>query len=89
LRAGRGSQRASVGTTHGIHILAIVILLLVVREVYLTITVGKIQHEPVWYPLAALTELIAVCFFSVPGLVPQKGEQDDYINNKTDETLMT
>ena len=54
------------------HVLGLIIVLLLTRQIYLTITVTKIQDEGVWYPLAALTELIAVCLFSVPGLVPNK-----------------
>jgi len=68
------SQRASVGTTYGINFLGSIIGLLLAREIFLTITVGKIVDEGAWYPLAALTELIAVFFFAVPGLVPDKRE---------------
>jgi hypothetical protein len=67
-----GSQRASVGSSHGIHVLFVIIVLLLIREIYLTITVGKTLKEAEWYPLAALTELLAVFLFSVPGLVPNK-----------------
>ena len=54
------------------HVLALIIIFLLVRQIYLTITVGKQQSEGVWYPLAALTELIAVFLFITPGLVPDK-----------------
>lgn len=54
------------------HVLAVIISLLLMREIYLTITVGKKQIEAEWYPLAALTEIIAVFLFNVPGLVPDK-----------------
>lgn len=70
----RGSHRASVGTTHGMHVLGLIIVLLLIREIYLTITVGKMVSEAEWYPLAALTELLAVFLFSVPGLVPDKSD---------------
>jgi hypothetical protein len=85
LHADHGSQRASVGTKHGIHVLGVIIALLLIREIYLTITVGKIPDEAVWYPLAALTELIAVFLFSIPGLVPEQREvvetQNQYAKN--------
>jgi hypothetical protein len=89
-----GSQRASVGTTHGMHVLGLIIALLLVREIYLTITVGKIPNEAVWYPLAALTEIIAVFLFSVPGLVPDKhdmiaSQQGQYVNKDPEATAMT
>lgn len=69
-----GPERGSFGTSHGMHILALIIILLLIREIYLTITVGKKQSEGVWYPLAALTELIAVFLFATPGLVPDKSD---------------
>jgi len=69
-------RRGSVppGAAHGGYILCLVVILLLVREIYLTATIGNIsrQNEPVWYPLAALPELIAVFLFAVPGLVPEK-----------------
>jgi hypothetical protein len=64
---------------------------LLIREIYLTITVGKIVHEAAWYPLAALTELIAVFLFAVPGLVPDKREMKEaqgQLDKDTDATPM-
>jgi len=65
------------GATYGMYILCFIVLLLLVREIYLTITtitdIGH-QNEPAWYPLAALPELISVMLFAVPGLVPEKRE---------------
>jgi hypothetical protein len=52
--------------------LGLVVALLLVREIFLTVTVGKVPSEGVWYPLAALTELLVVFLFGVPGLVPDK-----------------
>lgn len=54
------------------HVLAVIIILLLIREIYLTITVGKKQIEAEWYPLAALTEVLVVFLYNVPGLVPDK-----------------
>jgi len=84
--SGYHSQGASIGSKNGLHILAFVIILLLVREVYLTITVGKKQVEAVWYPLAALTELIAVLSFAIPGLVPEKRDMVARRMGKGEET---
>ena len=54
--------------------LSIIVILLLIREVYLTVTINKTQSEDSWYPLSALPELIAVCLFAVPNLVPDKRE---------------
>ena len=85
---GHGSQRASVGSKLGMHILGLIIALLLARQIYLTITVGKIQDEGVWYPLAALTELIAVFLFSAPGLVPDKKDLIETHDKDPDSTSM-
>lgn len=54
--------------------LCIIVILLLIREIYLTATINKIQSEGSWYPLAALPELLAVFLFAVPNLVPDKRE---------------
>jgi len=63
-----------MGETSGAYILCILVILLLIREIYLTATIGNIGHqkETVWYPLAAVPELICVCLFAIPGLVPEK-----------------
>ncbi|KAF9644902.1 hypothetical protein BDM02DRAFT_3149699 [Thelephora ganbajun] len=71
----RGSlQGTSFGTTYGMYILCLIVIFLLIREIYLTATISSIsrQNEAVWYPLAALPELLAVFLFAVPGLVPEK-----------------
>ena len=67
-------QGASIGEKSGAWVLCLLVTLLLIREVYLTATIGSIsrQKEASWYPLAALPELLAVGLFAVPGLVPQK-----------------
>ena len=78
---------------HGMRFLLLIVAFLLVREIYLTITVGKIPDEAVWYPLAALTELIAVFLFSVPGLVPEKKDmvatQNRSDNKNPEGTMLT
>lgn len=57
------------------YILCLIVIFLLIREIYLTIsTLNNVSHqdEAVWYPLAALPELLAVFLFAVPGLVPDK-----------------
>lgn len=72
----RGSFRGTAfGETHGMYILCFIVILLLIREIYVTITTfNNIGHqtEATWYPLSALPELITVMVFAVPGLVPEK-----------------
>jgi hypothetical protein len=42
--------------------------------IYSVITVGEIQKEQTWYPLAALPEFLSVCVFATPGLVLSNAE---------------
>ena len=93
MQVDHGSQRASVGTKHGMHVLGLIIGFLLIREIYLVIIVGKIPNEAVWYPLAALTELLAVSLYIVPGLVPDKramvaGSTNDQYDKAPDSTPM-
>jgi len=78
----RGSlQRTSFGATYGMYILCLIVIFLLIREIYLTIsTLNNVSHqdEAVWYPLAALPELLAVFLFAVPGLVPDKRDLVTY-----------
>ncbi|KZT23402.1 hypothetical protein NEOLEDRAFT_1170735 [Neolentinus lepideus HHB14362 ss-1] len=70
------------GARHGIYILVVISLLLLVREVFYAATTAstnashqaKANNETYFYPLAALTEFLAVVMFAVPGLVPSKAE---------------
>jgi len=72
----RGSlPRTSFGSTYGMYILCLIVIFLLIREIYLTITTFQNishQNEAAWYPLSALPELLAVLLFAVPGLVPDK-----------------
>ncbi|KAH7889547.1 hypothetical protein F5I97DRAFT_1924083 [Phlebopus sp. FC_14] len=72
----RGSNRG-IGSTYGIYILLIISLLLVAREAFFTATANNTTEqskEGIWYPLSALTELLAVTLFATPGLVPARSE---------------
>jgi hypothetical protein len=78
--ASYGTHKVSngaFGATHGIHILCLISLLLLGREAFFVATandLAKQNDENWWYPLAALTELVAVVMFSAPGLVPSRDE---------------
>jgi len=85
----RGSfQNTSFGATYGMYILCLIVIMLLIREIFLTATINNIshQHESVWYPLAALPELLAVLLFAVPGLVPQKKDLVAYSREKNPES---
>jgi len=61
---------------YGLHLLLVIANILLVREVFLLATTNKDEQfkEHLWYPFAAGTELAAIVFFLVPGIVPQKAE---------------
>jgi hypothetical protein len=62
---------------HGTKILGLICLLLLVREIFLVATIGSLakqQNEHFWYPLSATTELLAVCLFLTPDLMPPISE---------------
>ncbi|KAF9229007.1 hypothetical protein BS17DRAFT_763634 [Gyrodon lividus] len=70
-------SNGAFGATHGIHILCLISLLLLAREAFFTATsndLAKQNDENWWYPLAALTEFVAVVMFAAPGLVPSRDE---------------
>ncbi|KAI6045582.1 hypothetical protein EDC04DRAFT_2558981 [Pisolithus marmoratus] len=74
---GYRSATHSPGGKYGIYLLIVISLLLVAREAFFAATINKTaaqENEHLWYPLAALTELIAVGLFMIPGLVPARSE---------------
>ncbi|KAJ6453605.1 hypothetical protein C8R45DRAFT_1223178 [Mycena sanguinolenta] len=63
------------GDQHGKQILALISLLLIVREVFLVVTISdsaRQNEEILWYPFVALPEVLAVMCYSISGLVPNK-----------------
>ena len=69
------------GTKYGAYILCVIALLLLVREVFATATIGNLRkqnNEHLWYPLYALPEILAVAFYATPGLVPPRSELPQY-----------
>lgn len=62
------------GAARGMPILCLIVIMLLIREIYLTATIKSKQHEATWYPLAVLPEFLAVALFAVPKLVPEKRE---------------
>jgi hypothetical protein len=72
---GNYKEHGSIGEKHGQHILLLISLLLVVREVYIVVTINnsaKQRDETLFYTLEAVPELLAVMFFATPGLIPDK-----------------
>lgn len=71
----RSPKIKTLGCDHGAYILCIIAILLLVRELFTTATVGNSkENERLWYPLFALPELLAVAFYAIPGLVPPRSE---------------
>ncbi|KAJ7672382.1 hypothetical protein DFH06DRAFT_979669, partial [Mycena polygramma] len=65
------------GDLNGKYILAIISVLLIVREVFMAITVNNAarqDEELLWYPFVALPEVLAVLCYSIAGLVPPRAE---------------
>ncbi|GBE80078.1 hypothetical protein BKA93DRAFT_824712 [Sparassis latifolia] len=74
--SGYGFQ-ASFGAKYGVFVLLIVSILLLLREAFFAATAHNLSqqnNEHLWYPLAALSELLAVMLIGVPGLVPARSE---------------
>ncbi|KAF8233413.1 hypothetical protein L208DRAFT_1395915 [Tricholoma matsutake] len=58
-------------------VLCLIATILLVREVYATATMGNLVkqgNEPLWYPLYALPEILAVALYATPNLVPPRSE---------------
>ncbi|KAJ7766296.1 hypothetical protein DFH07DRAFT_915961 [Mycena maculata] len=63
------------GDRNGKYLLAIISIMMLVREVFLTATMNnsnKQNDERLWYPLVALPEFLAMICYSVSGLVPTR-----------------
>ncbi|KZT03950.1 uncharacterized protein LAESUDRAFT_728655 [Laetiporus sulphureus 93-53] len=68
---------SKLGATYGIFFLLAIAAMLFTREAFYAATehhTSEQINEKLWYPLSALTELIAVMLFAVPGLVPSRKE---------------
>jgi hypothetical protein len=78
---GPGNRRKEgepIGKSFGLFITFLIVALLIAREAFFTATINKPakqQNEDFFYPLAVVTEFIAVCLFAVPGLVPTGNEE--------------
>ncbi|KAJ7612333.1 hypothetical protein DFH06DRAFT_1147262 [Mycena polygramma] len=73
---GRPASRR-FGDLNGKYILAIISILLIVREVFMAITVNNAarqDEELLWYPFVALPEVLAVLCYSISGSVPPRAE---------------
>ncbi|EKM53588.1 uncharacterized protein PHACADRAFT_163896 [Phanerochaete carnosa HHB-10118-sp] len=75
--AGPTNHDAPVGRRYRIFVLLAIAFLCLAREAFYAATANDVvrQDNPrLWYPLSALTELLAVLLFAVPGLVPSRRE---------------
>nr|GAT52139.1 predicted protein [Mycena chlorophos] len=71
------STATSFGDQHGMMILALISVLLLVREIFLVVTISDTEaenNEKYWYPLVAVPEVLAVCCYAISGLVPPRKE---------------
>ena len=83
--------KSSAGVRFGNHILLVISILLIIREVFWIATVNEIiqdldsDYEHSWYPLVPLPEILAVILFITPGLVPRREElqQDHEVQQHT------
>ncbi|KAG6834755.1 hypothetical protein H0H93_007600 [Arthromyces matolae] len=77
-RAGyRSLGKRTLGGEHGAYILCVIAALLLVREVFATVTVNDVKvqnNEHFWYPLFAIPEILAAACYATPGLVPPRSE---------------
>jgi len=67
-----------IGALHGSLLLCIVSLLIITREAFFEATynnLSKQNQESLWYPLAALTELLIVIIYTIPGFIPPYDER--------------
>ncbi|KAF7319664.1 hypothetical protein HMN09_00307200 [Mycena chlorophos] len=71
------AEKRRFGDQHGTYIIALISILILIREIFLTATVGngaRQNEERLWYPLVALPEVLAVLCYSISGLVPPRAE---------------
>lgn len=74
---GQYKRQESIGEKYGNHILLLISLVFLLREVYLVITVNNAstqKNETLFYLLEAVPELIGVCLVATPGLIPQNNQ---------------
>jgi len=74
---GQYKRQESIGERHGNHILLLISLVFLVRELYLVITVNNAsaqRNEKLFYVLEAVPELIGICLLATPGLIPSKNQ---------------
>jgi len=72
----RRAQATMWGERHGHYLLVGIAVFLLIREIFSIATIGssKANQEDLWYPLVALTEVLAIVCYSIPGLVPLRSE---------------
>ena len=71
----RFPQHAQFGAKSGSTILALVSVLLLIREIFVVATINNAKtanNEHFWYPLVAVPELVSVALYLIPGVIPPK-----------------
>ncbi|GJE97294.1 hypothetical protein PsYK624_135100 [Phanerochaete sordida] len=77
LSGGHTAPGAPLGRRHRVVVLLGIALPCLAREAFYAATQKDLAQQDnarLWYPLSALTELLAVALFAVPGLVPSRRE---------------
>jgi len=77
----RFPQHAQFGAKSGSSILALISVLLLIREIFVVATINNLKtanNEHFWYPLVAVPELISVVLYLIPGVIPPKSTQANY-----------
>jgi len=78
----RFPQNAKFGARSGSSILAVISILLLVREIFITATINNskvVNNEHFWYPLVAVPEFVSVTLYLIPGILPPK--ETNYSSN--------
>ena len=78
----RFPQNAKFGARSGSSILAVISILLLIREIFITATINNskvVNNEHFWYPLVAVPEFVSVTLYLIPGILPPK--ETNYSSN--------
>jgi len=71
----RFPNHARFGTKSGSLILSLISILLLIREVFIIVTINNLQtqnNEHFWYPLVVVPEFVSVILYVIPGVLPPK-----------------
>ncbi|KAJ6625191.1 hypothetical protein B0H10DRAFT_2161971 [Mycena sp. CBHHK59/15] len=89
--AGYRGDTRKFGDRNGKYILCQISAFLLVREAFLTATIGnstRQNDERLWYPFVALPEVFAVACYAVSGLVPPRSELNKQLESAKLNTVV-